>query len=267
VAVQYVKVYAWSLTEYKRVMYLDADAVVTRNLLPYFTTLDAGTTWFANGQMELVQGSWFLGQPDKETFEDLHKLVYDWRFDRGSGYAVGGWLGDPTQRCIDDDQGLFECYFRYRHAGGAAVAVYDRKLAMSKFLTLQAFRQGEPRRSTDLRGGFEPVKNKAYEHFGGQHKAWAKDKGGTAMCDVTPAALAQRERSFRYPWSSAKRAAFRSFCADVRAYSGLEVLFRHHVLSKTASEADRPLCDGKRTVAPNRTAAQVLHDVQSCRAP
>eukprot|EP00614_Pseudopedinella_elastica_P017628 CAMPEP_0172651470 /NCGR_PEP_ID=MMETSP1068-20121228/242826_1 /TAXON_ID=35684 /ORGANISM="Pseudopedinella elastica, Strain CCMP716" /LENGTH=342 /DNA_ID=CAMNT_0013465865 /DNA_START=40 /DNA_END=1068 /DNA_ORIENTATION=- len=171
-SVMYNKIFAWEMTEYDWVQYVDADVMPTGNMDLHFKRQ---RTTFIRGWMSPLQGAWYLLKPDKATFRDLacfsllafnfciHSLLsllpmswtnlgtpwasflgrqvdvsspgglvpaktnkatfrdladlvrhrYSSKWDKKQSWDVYGEQPPGKGPCLDDDQGLFWCYFRY----------------------------------------------------------------------------------------------------------------------------------------------------------
>jgi hypothetical protein len=115
-AVMYNKIFAWELVEYDLVQYVDADVMPIGDMDTYF---DRNTTTFINGWMSPLQGGWYLLRPSLKVLKDLVALVqhrYSSKWDVKQTFDLYNEM-PPKERlsrpCLDDDQGLFYCYFKY----------------------------------------------------------------------------------------------------------------------------------------------------------
>ena len=66
--------------------------------------------------MSPLQGGWYLLKPSLETFAELVDLVkhrYSSSWEPNQGWDVRNERPAGKGPCLDDDQGLFWCYFRY----------------------------------------------------------------------------------------------------------------------------------------------------------
>ncbi|HEY1067894.1 MAG TPA: hypothetical protein VGE52_17355 [Pirellulales bacterium] len=117
------KIYAWSLFEFERVLFLDADCWLKSSLDAVFG-LHASFIC-CPGPESPMNAARMLLRPNPETYQDLLGLVNDGRFDADHGWNEYGefvWPAyasspRPNQRsdwrfnAAENDQGLFWYYF------------------------------------------------------------------------------------------------------------------------------------------------------------
>jgi len=112
-SVMYNKIFAWELVEYDLVQYVDADVMPIGDMDTYF---DRNTTTFINGWMSPLQGGWYLLRPSLKVLKDLVALVqhrYSSKWDVKQTFDLYNEMPPKERSCLDDDQGLFYCYFKY----------------------------------------------------------------------------------------------------------------------------------------------------------
>ena len=73
-------------------------------------------TTFTTGWLSPLQGGWYLLKPDLGTLKDLltlvkHRFSSKWNLNRTFDLYNERPVSEPP--CLDDDQGLFYCYFKY----------------------------------------------------------------------------------------------------------------------------------------------------------
>ena len=120
-----LKLWAWSLTEYHRVVHLDMDSLVLQNIDElYGIDRDMVYTedWLMaskNTKVAPAQGGFLLIRPSDEVFKHMVALVQegDWRGGQGAwgGSGIGYFYGGPTI------QGFVPYYFTVVRPGSALI--------------------------------------------------------------------------------------------------------------------------------------------------
>lgn len=114
-ASELIKLHAFTLEQYHRVLYLDADALMLKPVDNLFN-IDKDLVYTADVNMASsprnmpVQGGFLLCRPSMDTFNTLVKIVLKGDFAAGSGWAksgIGFFYGGATI------QGLLAYYFRH----------------------------------------------------------------------------------------------------------------------------------------------------------
>jgi hypothetical protein len=116
------KVVLWTLVTYEKVIYIDADSIVTENPRHLFSELD-GDFHMSPGPRVPVLGNWFMLRPSLQAFYDMRSIVRTRRWtppDNGwldCGPLNLAALGSKWAQHDWDfwglygDQGLLLCYF------------------------------------------------------------------------------------------------------------------------------------------------------------
>ncbi|CAN0007313.1 unnamed protein product [Scytosiphon promiscuus] len=124
-----MKFFAYTLTDYHRVVHLDTDTVI---LQPLDDLLDGEESLLytadinmSNGRTSVmpVQGGFLVIRPDPRVFEDLVKIVKDTPFYPNQGWdksKIGLFWGGITV------QGLLPYYYEHRAPPGVAYRAVDR---------------------------------------------------------------------------------------------------------------------------------------------
>jgi len=203
-AVMYNKIFAWELVEYDLVQYVDADVMPIGDMDAYFAR---GRTTFINGWMSPLQGGWYLLKPDLKVLQDLVTLVkhrYSSAWDAKQSFDLYNEM-PPKDRlsrpCLDDDQGLFYCYFKYSKRFTGKMDYVDHKNTYVK--KVDSFQGGEYLGSVRGPKSFEF----RFEHFGGRFKPW-KVCMDQAMVERLPSIASQHA----HHWPPTKLKSFRTYC-------------------------------------------------------
>ena len=198
-SVMYNKIFAWEMTEYEMVQYVDADVMPNSNMDVHFAR---ARSTFIRGWMSPLQGGWYLLKPDLKTLRDLVELVkyrYSIRWDARRSFDMQGERpkGDPP--CLDDDQGLFWCYFRFS-AKAPPIDYVDHKNTR-----INGVQTVENRKVTATKG--KTAFDFNFEHFGGRYKPWRVCSDPSVVRQLK--SIAQRHASH---WPPTKLAAFKVYC-------------------------------------------------------
>lgn len=104
-AAELLKLYAWTMTKYHRVVHLDMDSLVLANMDELFE-YDADLVYtcdefMRNDQTNVcpVQGGFLLVRPDRKVFDELIDVVVQGDFRDASGWGgtgIGWWWGGAT---------------------------------------------------------------------------------------------------------------------------------------------------------------------------
>jgi len=112
----YVKLLAFNLTEYDRVLFMDGDMVVNRNLDEVFLSTPppraGGNTWIAasDGPYSPLNSGLVLIAPSSKDYDSLLKMVYE-----GNYAEPGGWEGvGGVHHGSSHTQGILPYYFQGR---------------------------------------------------------------------------------------------------------------------------------------------------------
>jgi len=207
-SVMYNKIFAWEMVEYDWVQYVDADVMPIGNMDAYFT--NEPRTTFTRGWMSPLQGAWYLLKPDLKTFNDLAALVkhrYSEKWDprrtfdlNGERSAALSTKAEKERPCLDDDQGLFWCYFRYSSKSPPMNYVEHKNAKVNFVQTIEKARVTSEKRGG---GSFKFL----FEHFGGRYKPWR-------VC-VNPATVRNLKAisaQHAHHWPSTKYASFQLYC-------------------------------------------------------
>ena len=180
-------------------------------------------TTFIRGWMSPLQGGWYLLKPSRRTFEDLVELVrhrYSSAWDGARSFDLHGEQPRGKGPCLDDDQGLFWCYFRYA-ARAPPIAYVDHR--NTRINEVQAIHGGRVVSRHDRRSGGGNFSAFLWEHFGGRFKPWRVCTDPKLVSSLP--AIATKHRSH---WPPTKLANFKVYC-DV--FRELPASFRQQVKS------------------------------------
>lgn len=116
-----LKITPWSLTNYKRIQFLDGDIMPTMNMDCYFK-LNFNT--FNVGNASPLNSGWFIAIPNQNDYENLKqkalkRLNEPWDTKIGWGEQIPSWLTNSRGKAFSDwnfngaslDQGLLTHYF------------------------------------------------------------------------------------------------------------------------------------------------------------
>ena len=212
-SVMYNKLFAWEMTEYDAIQYLDADCMPSgggggggNTMDRYFTQLPRTT--FIRGWMSPLQGGWYLLKPSKQTFDDLielvrHRYSSEWDPVRSFDLHSERPIKDNQRPCLDDDQGLFWCYFRYSRRAPPMDYVDHKNTRVSSVQTVE---RGQVVHRY-------PGKNFTFrwEHFGGRFKPWRVCSDPQLVRSLP--SIASKHASH---WPSSKLGNFKLYCEVFR---------------------------------------------------
>eukprot|EP00735_Rhodelphis_limneticus_P011137 TRINITY_DN4197_c0_g1::TRINITY_DN4197_c0_g1_i1::g.2203::m.2203 TRINITY_DN4197_c0_g1::TRINITY_DN4197_c0_g1_i1::g.2203 ORF type:complete len:362 (+),score=36.24,sp/H2KYQ5/GYG1_CAEEL/25.32/4e-08,Glyco_transf_8/PF01501.15/5.6e-09,Glyco_transf_8/PF01501.15/0.52,Mannosyl_trans3/PF11051.3/0.025,DUF3087/PF11286.3/0.088,Nitro_FeMo-Co/PF02579.12/0.17 TRINITY_DN4197_c0_g1_i1:50-1087(+) len=99
---EFFKLRAWQLTQYDKILLLDADMYINRDLshifeLPGLTTTDGGEMYSA------LSGGFLLFKPDNKTYHELVDIVLNGKFDKTTGWHN---FGLDNGRCCPKYEGM-----------------------------------------------------------------------------------------------------------------------------------------------------------------
>lgn len=177
-----LKITPFSLTQYRKVQFLDGDVMPTRNMDCFFE-LERNT--FTVGAVSPLNSGWYLGIPSMEAFnymriKSVWRLGRDWdelegwaeRMPPGLDYRGGHkpctkWLFNGA----DMDQGLFTHYFILNHGNALLIDTDLKKARVFQNGLLHAPDRVEPM-ATALAccNGIIPTDH--FVHFTGRSKPW-----------------------------------------------------------------------------------------------
>jgi len=177
-----LKITPFSLTQYKKVQFLDGDVMPTRNMDCFFN-LDKNT--FTVGAVSPLNSGWYLGIPDMEAFnymreKSVWRLGRDWdeiegwaeRMPKGLTYRGGHkpcekWLFNGA----DMDQGLFAHYFILNHGNALLIDTDLQRARVFQEGLLHAPDRVEPmNQALSCCQGVIPTAH--FVHFTGRSKPW-----------------------------------------------------------------------------------------------
>jgi len=164
-SVMYNKIFAWELVEYEAVQYVDADVMPTHNMDIYFSR---PRHTFIRGWMSPLQGGWYLLKPDLAVLADLVKLVrhrYSSKWDPARSFDMYKERPPSDPACLDDDQGLFWCYFRFSVRAPPMDYIDHKNTRLFGVQTVE-----KTKVVSTTKGGFSFL----FEHFGGRYKVRAR---------------------------------------------------------------------------------------------
>jgi hypothetical protein len=229
-SVMYNKLFAWEMTEYAAVQYLDADCMPTGQKrvisnstsstgsasLPmmdrYFVELPRTT--FIRGWMSPLQGGWYLLKPSLETFAELVDLVkhrYSSSWEPNQGWDVRNERPAGKGPCLDDDQGLFWCYFRYAQRAPPMTYVDHRNTRVARVEHVSGGRVVSHYSGKNF--------TFLWEHFGGRFKPWRVCSSSELQRNLPT--IAAKHSSH---WPPSKLKSFRVYCDVFR-----DLQLRHFV--------------------------------------
>lgn len=206
-----LKLYAWTLTEYHRVVHLDMDALVLRSLDALYDdpayggdvravyTYDwtmATPPW---GHNPPVQGGFIVATPDMDTYEALVDVVREGDFRPKTGWGgtgAGAYWGGMTI------QGLLPYFFdRLRPTAGAAVSncVYNNMASNPR--SVGGFGKGDCRDGTKPPAVCEDCRLVDAEsvmttHFTICQKPWTCTSAKSLSCPYCPLCAKFHEKWF-----------------------------------------------------------------------
>lgn len=176
-----LKITPYSLTQYKKVQFLDGDVMPTRNMDCFF---ELNRNTFTVGAVSPLNSGWYMGIPDMEAFnymreKSVWRLGRDWdeiegwseRMPKGLEYRDGKpcvkWLFNGA----DMDQGLFAHYFVINHGNALLINTDRQRARVFQEGLLYAADEVEPM-ATALAccGGLIPTAH--FVHFTGRSKPW-----------------------------------------------------------------------------------------------
>ena len=189
----FAKVFAWQLTQYQAVQYLDADVMPLRNMDGLFALNSAITA--CAGVTEPMHGGWFVVRPDCDTFAELYKRISHrpdpWLWDSGWGAPEPRLPGSMEWTTLngakhtgwrfnggDSDQGLWYHYLRFSSKSANLIREDDvvsfregRETATSPITSVLDARSGVPCLRT---------KNHSFWHFTAKSKPWLSIHGSAS---------------------------------------------------------------------------------------
>ena len=120
-----MKLRALQLVEYERVMYLDSDILVRRNLDGLFDALAPGASFVAGaGAISPLNSGWWVAEPSCQAFADVDDVAHGRAFTRASGWQQAGGPTDWGFYGASVDQGLlYHQFFRPDGTARGAEAV------------------------------------------------------------------------------------------------------------------------------------------------
>ena len=172
-----LKLYAWTLTQYHRVIHVDVDTMSLQAIdelldLNYSLIYTADYNMMSEAQRHkniapAVQGGFLVIKPDLQVFEALKKVAQDgkWGGDYGSGWEksnIGYWWGGNTI------QGLLPFFFAVKDPTNALEVdrcIYDNMVDRPV--------QSPPPRVGQIACRHAPIENIKFVHFTVCQKPWS----------------------------------------------------------------------------------------------
>lgn len=233
-AVWYLKVHLFGMTDYERVIYLDADSYWVYDFSAFFRIQDCSLL-FARGGLSPINAGFISLRPSSRWFDDLKRLVEHRFRSTDETWLQTNWLGAatgtaPRETCDDGEQGMMYCYF-FRNGStlfGERPREAEAAAAVLKWGSdVEVWRAGARSRELNLENQLLQLGWRApYEHFGGRFKPWALVANGRPLCLLD-------ERSLRgvvnhgkgFKWTEIKIRRFRRFCREILATPTLRDLY------------------------------------------
>ena len=118
---EFLKLWAFTLTEYHRVVHLDMDSIVFKNMdelynLDYEVLFTGDYNMIAGSPYPPAQGGFFVIRPSMETFREFQAIIRKGDHRPGSGWGgshIGNFWGGQTI------QGIIPYYYNILHPGKA----------------------------------------------------------------------------------------------------------------------------------------------------
>ncbi len=118
---EFLKLWAYTLTEYYRVVHLDMDSIIFKNMdelyeLPYELLFTGDYNMIAGSPYPPAQGGFLIVQPNIETFKEFQSIIRKGDHRPGSGWGgskIGNFWGGQTI------QGIVPYYYNILHQGKA----------------------------------------------------------------------------------------------------------------------------------------------------